>query len=182
MSRLPSRTALITGSSSGIGRATALLFATHGASIVCADLTPTARPEYATDTSPSPTHDLIRSRGGRAIFVKCDTSISADVEAAVAAAVAEYGRLDIMVNNAGISAEAAPEHGPRPVWEFEAAALPRAWAVTVRGVWAGFKFARRQMLRQEVGDGGDRGWIVNLASVKAVDGAPWICEFRAVLL
>jgi NAD(P)-dependent dehydrogenase (short-subunit alcohol dehydrogenase family) len=182
MSRLPSRVALITGSSSGIGRAIALLFASHGASIVCADLVPTARSEYATDASGSPTHELVRERGGRAVFVKCDTSVSADVEAAVDAAVAEYGRLDIMVNNAGISPEAWPSHGPRPVWECDEAVFEKTWAVNVKGVWAGVRFACRQMLKQEALEGGDRGWIVNLASIKSVDAGPWICEFSAFFL
>jgi NAD(P)-dependent dehydrogenase (short-subunit alcohol dehydrogenase family) len=183
MSRLPSRVALITGSSSGIGRAIALLFASHGASIICADLTPTSRTEYPTDASSSqPTHDLITSRGGRAIFVKCDTSVSADVEAAVGAAVAEYGRLDIMVNNAGISPESWASHGPRPVWECDEGAFEKAWAVNVKGVWAGVKFACRQMLKQEpLVEGGDRGWIVNLASIKGMDAAPWLCEFARFL-
>jgi NAD(P)-dependent dehydrogenase (short-subunit alcohol dehydrogenase family) len=179
MSRLPSRVALVTGSSSGIGRAIALLFASHGAAIVCADLTPTARAEYPTDASSAQqTHDLIAARGGRAIFVKCDTSVSADVEAAVDAAVAEYGRLDIMVNNAGISPESWASHGPRPVWECDEGAFEKAWAVNVKGVWAGVKFACRQMLKQEpLVEGGDRGWIVNLASIKAMDAAPGLCEF-----
>jgi NAD(P)-dependent dehydrogenase (short-subunit alcohol dehydrogenase family) len=179
MTRLPSRVALVTGSSSGIGRAIALLFASHGASIVCADLTPTARAEYPTDAaSAQPTHDLITARGGRAVFVKCDTSVSADVEAAVGVAVAEYGRLDIMVNNAGISPESWASHGPRPVWECDEGAFEKAWAVNVKGVWAGVKFACRQMLKQEpLVEGGDRGWIVNLASIKAMDAAPGLCEF-----
>jgi NAD(P)-dependent dehydrogenase (short-subunit alcohol dehydrogenase family) len=179
MSRLPSRVALVTGSSSGIGRAIALLFASHGASIVCADLTPTARTEYPTDASSAqPTHDLIAARGGRAVFVKCDTSVSADVEAAVDAAVAEYGRLDIMVNNAGISPEAWASHGPRPVWECDEGAFEKAWAVNVKGVWAGVKFACRQMLKQgPLVEGGDRGWIVNLASIKAMDAAPGLSAY-----
>lgn len=115
--RLHNKTAIITGASSGIGRAIALAFASEGASLVCADLHSTPRTEYATDASPaSTTVEEAQARGARAIFVKCNTTSSADMQALIQKTVKEYGRLDIMANNAGISVEAS-EHGMRPVWE-----------------------------------------------------------------
>ncbi|KNG46765.1 short-chain dehydrogenase/reductase-like protein [Stemphylium lycopersici] len=115
--RLHNKTAIITGASSGIGRAIALAFASEGASLVCADLHSTPRTEYATDASPaSTTVEEAQARGARAIFVKCNTTSSADMQALIQKTVKEYGRLDIMANNAGISVEAS-EHGMRPVWD-----------------------------------------------------------------
>jgi NAD(P)-dependent dehydrogenase (short-subunit alcohol dehydrogenase family) len=96
--RLLNRIALITGSSSGIGRATALAYSREGAKVVCADLTEgTWRENAPNDESNGPTHQRIQESGGQAIFVKCDTTDPKQVEAAVEAAVKEWGRLDIMV-------------------------------------------------------------------------------------
>ena len=175
--RLTNKIAVITGSSSGIGRATALAFASEGASLVCSDLRETARPEYATDSSPQTTTvDEARKLGAKAIFVKCDTSSTADVEALIQAAVSEYGRLDIMVNNAGISTETS-EHGPRPVWEFDEAAFQKSMDVNVRGVFLGLKYATKQMVTQEPGPSGDRGWVINVASVYGFRSAQNMCKF-----
>ena len=96
MSNMSNKVALITGASSGIGRATALAFAANGAKVVVA-----ARRE----------DDLaalvaeIESQGGAATFVKTDVSASKDVERMVAHAIGTYGRLDYAVNNAGIEGE-----------------------------------------------------------------------------
>ena len=87
------RVAIVTGSSSGVGRAIAIALGSAGASVVCSDLTPSLRPGgYETDTSP--THELI-ARTGKAIFKQTDASRPEDVEALVEAAVKEYGRLDM---------------------------------------------------------------------------------------
>ena len=97
--RLQDRIAIITGSSSGIGRQTAFLFVKEGAKVVCADLQPGTWREDAAQNGESdgPTHERITKEGGSAIFVKTDVSKPEDVEALVAAAVKEYGRLDIMI-------------------------------------------------------------------------------------
>jgi NAD(P)-dependent dehydrogenase (short-subunit alcohol dehydrogenase family) len=174
--RLASKVAIITGSSSGIGRATALAFASEGASLLLSDLTPNFRPEYPTDSLPGTTLEEAIALGARAAYHPCDTTKSADVQALVAKAVETYGRLDIMVNNAGIAVEAG-EHGNKPVWEVEESAFEKTLSVNVKGVFLGTKFASKQMVSQEPGSNGDRGWIVNLASVYGLGGGVGISEF-----
>jgi NAD(P)-dependent dehydrogenase (short-subunit alcohol dehydrogenase family) len=168
--RLQNKIAVITGASSGIGRATALAFASEGASLVCSDLHETARQEYATDTSPLTTIQAVQNLGAKAIFVKCNTTSSTEVEALIQATVKEYGRIDIMVNNAGIAMEAG-EHGSRPIWDYEGNAFDKTVDVNVKGVFWGTKYASKQMVGQEPGAGGDRGWIINLSSVYGMRGS-----------
>ena len=177
--RLTSKVAVITGSSSGIGRATALAYAAEGASLVCSDLREEARTEYRTDSSTLTTVQEAEKLGAKAIYVKCDTTSSADVEALIQKAVQEFGRVDIMVNNAGIAVESG-EHGGRPVWEYEEAAFTKTLDVNVKGVFLGVKFASRQMKEQEPGPSGDRGWIINLASVFGLGGAPGSCTLKSL--
>ncbi|KAF1940571.1 short-chain dehydrogenase/reductase-like protein [Clathrospora elynae] len=176
--RLSNKIAVITGSSSGIGRATALAFASEGASLVCSDLREEARTEYATDSSQRTTVQEATSLGAKAIFVRCDTTSSSEVEALVSKAVEEFGRVDIMVNNAGISIEAG-EHGNRPVWEYDESAFDKTLDVNIKGVFLGIKFASKQMMSQEPGPSGDRGWIVNLASVYGLGGGPGLSGYVA---
>lgn len=96
--RLASRSTVITGASSGLGRAIALAFAANGAyPIICADLRPDPRGEWGVDEATVPTHDLICRRygEGKAVFVKADATVSADVEQVVKKAVEIGGRLDV---------------------------------------------------------------------------------------
>jgi NAD(P)-dependent dehydrogenase (short-subunit alcohol dehydrogenase family) len=92
--RLFSRTALITGTSSGLGRAIALAYAREGANVICTDIAPTARATLPGDNT-EPTDKLIRQLGGAAKFVICDISEPADVRRAVMDAVDSFGRLDM---------------------------------------------------------------------------------------
>lgn len=162
--RLEGKIAIVTGASSGLGRATSLTFAREGASVVCSDLRETSR----TEAEKEPTHELIKKNGGTAIFVKCDTSKEAEVEAVVQTAVKEFGRLDIMVNNAGISIEAV--RGPQFIWELEEDLWDISMAVNGKGVMLGCKHASRVMMNQDPHPSGDRGWIVNLASIFGLVG------------
>lgn len=91
--RLQDKVAIITGSARGIGRATALAFAGQGAQVVVCDLDVTGGEQTAAD---------IRASGGRAIFVQVNVTERASVDALVSAAVARFGRIDVLVNNAGV--------------------------------------------------------------------------------
>lgn len=90
------KVALVTGAASGIGRATALKFAASGASLVLADLTEEAGEQLAQE---------IRKSGGKALFQRTDVSCMEDCEALVAAALSQFGRIDVAFNNAGIFGE-----------------------------------------------------------------------------
>lgn len=101
---LANKVAIVTGSSSGIGRAISLAYAREGARVVCADLQPTTRFEQSSDEDETrgTTHDRIIEAGGEAIFVRADVTDAEQVEELVKTAVRTWGRLDVMVNNAGI--------------------------------------------------------------------------------
>ena len=91
--KLKGKVAVITGAGSGIGRATALLFAEEGAKVVVAD--------YSVEGGQE-TVKQIKAKGGEAIFVAVDVSKAADVQKMIKTAIDRYGRLDILHNNAGI--------------------------------------------------------------------------------
>ncbi|KAL9085246.1 MAG: hypothetical protein Q9165_007680 [Trypethelium subeluteriae] len=96
MSRLERKVAIITGSSSGIGRAIATLYAKQGALVVCSDLSPTARSEIPGETQID-TDALIQKEGGEAIFVKADAGREKDMENLMEEAVKRFGRVDMSV-------------------------------------------------------------------------------------
>lgn len=96
MARLKSKVCIVTGSSSGLGRAIALTYAYEGAYIVCADLQPTARAEVESEGLVN-TDELIRQDGGQAIFVRTDMTKVEDVQNLVFRCVEEFGRLDVLV-------------------------------------------------------------------------------------
>jgi NAD(P)-dependent dehydrogenase (short-subunit alcohol dehydrogenase family) len=137
------KVALVTGASSGIGRATALAFAREGAKVVVADVTVEGGEETVAQ---------VKKAGGEAIFVKTDVSKAVEVEALVAKAVATYGRLDCAHNNAGIAGNAKTiVDDTEDNWD-------RILAINLKGVWLCMKYEIAHMLKQ----GG--GAIVNTAS------------------
>lgn len=96
--RLASRTTIVTGSSSGLGRAIALAFAANGACpIICSDLRPDSHGTWGVDEATTPTHELICARygEGKAVYVRADVTVAKDMQALVHAAVGEGGRLDV---------------------------------------------------------------------------------------
>jgi NAD(P)-dependent dehydrogenase (short-subunit alcohol dehydrogenase family) len=153
---LEGKVAVITGAGSGVGRAACLIFARHGARIVAADID-----EAAAESSAA----LIRQEGGKAIARGCDVADAAAVDALVAAAVEEFGRLDVMYNNAGITVVPKPGQGLRRFVDTEQADFDRLYGVNVGGVVNGCKAAIRQFEAQ-----GGGGVIVNTASVAGLIG------------
>lgn len=166
VNRLLNKIAIITGSASGIGRAIALLFASEGATIIVSDLQEhslLSAAEGALGTLT--TVEEIERSGGTALFVRANMAVAADVEALVDTAVQRFGRLDIMVNNAGTGEEL------RKVWEYREEQWDRIMGVNLKGVFLGTKFAAAAMVGQRgAGSQGDRGWIVNVASIWGLSG------------
>ena len=104
--RLQGKVSIVTGSSSGLGRAIALAYSREGAHVVCADLSAGARAVIEAETSAN-TDYLIRKQGGKAIFVQTDVTKAESWEALVAAAVKEFGRTDVYARcfGAGLSCQ-----------------------------------------------------------------------------
>jgi NAD(P)-dependent dehydrogenase (short-subunit alcohol dehydrogenase family) len=148
--RLDGKVSIITGGGSGMGRTAALMFAAEGAKVVVAD--------FAADAGEE-TVRLVREAGGEATFVRVDISAEADAKAMVDHAVATYGRVDVLYNNAGIMPE--EDHS---VIDTPVEAWDRVMAVNVRGVYLGCKHAIPRMLEQGSGS------IINVASFVAILG------------
>jgi glucose 1-dehydrogenase len=158
MSRLDGRVAIVTGASSGIGRAIAQRFAKEGAVVVVADVR--TEPLEGGET----TVDLITADGGRAEYQQTDVASWEQVDALVSTTVARHGALDIMVNNAAISSGT-------PLLDTNETEWHRVMDVNVTGVFFGCKRAIRQMLEQPV-RADARGRIVNISSQHGMISAP----------
>jgi NAD(P)-dependent dehydrogenase (short-subunit alcohol dehydrogenase family) len=144
---LEGKSVVITGTGSGVGRASARLFAQEGARVVCADL----HAEWNEETV-----DLVEKAGGTAVAVACDVVDPDDVTRAIATAVTSFGRLDVMFNNAGI---ASPRRGML-LEEHTDDDFDRLVTVNARGAFFGCRAAVLQFKRQ-----GRGGAIVNTASI-----------------
>ncbi|KAF4126257.1 Short-chain dehydrogenase [Geosmithia morbida] len=167
--RLENKIAVVTGSSSGLGRAIALRYAREGACVVCSDLRPAARAPDLEDSNIK-THELIRQNNGTAIFVKTDVTSATEWENLVKATVEEYGRLDILVNNAGVGLEAL--RPPAQVHTTDEDLWDKTMMINSKSVFLGCKYAIQQMLQQSPHASGDRGWIINISSIMALIGGP----------
>jgi NAD(P)-dependent dehydrogenase (short-subunit alcohol dehydrogenase family) len=142
MGRLTGKRALITGAASGIGRATALLFAREGAAVVVVDVDEAGGQAVA---------QAIRNEGGQAMFVCCDVTQAGDCRRAVQRTVDEFGGLDILFNNAGIIRRATVIGTTEEEWD-------RVMAVNVKSIFLLGKYAIPVMAQA----GG--GAIVNTSS------------------
>jgi NAD(P)-dependent dehydrogenase (short-subunit alcohol dehydrogenase family) len=152
------KVALITGAGNGIGRATALGFASRGAKVVVVD-----RDQAAGEASAG----IIRQQGGDACFIAADVTKSADVQAYVKAALDAYGTIDCFHNNAGIEGNVAPTA------EYDEEMFDRVIAVNVKGVFLGLRHVLPVMIRQ------GRGAIVNTASVAGLVASPGMPAYVA---
>ena len=149
--RLKDKVTLITGAGSGIGRETALLFASEGARVVVVDVN---------DAGGQAVAEEARGSGGEAVYVHADVSKAAEAETMIRAAEASYGRLDVLFNNAGIS---HPNDDDAVTTEEEVWDL--TMNINLKGVFLGCKYGIPALRRA----GG--GSIINTASFVAVLGA-----------
>ncbi|MGA2108853.1 MAG: SDR family oxidoreductase [Syntrophorhabdales bacterium] len=156
--RLPNKVALITGAASGIGRASAVLFAKEGAKVVVADID---------EAGGRQTVDLIAREGGSAVFVKADVTKAGDVERMIKTSVDQFGKLDILFNNAGVGTAFTPlEQVDEALWD-------RVMAINVKSIFLGCKYAAPVMKAQ----GG--GVIINTASISGVRPRPGLTVYAA---
>jgi NAD(P)-dependent dehydrogenase (short-subunit alcohol dehydrogenase family) len=156
--RLDGKPILITGAASGIGRATALAASREGANLVLADVLVESGEEIA---------KKIASEGGKALFVRCDVTKQADIDAMVKRTVEAYGKLDGAFNNAGIEGTLAPTVDyPEDVFE-------RVIQVNLIGVWRCLRAEIPVMAKQ------GKGSIVNTASVAGLVGASAFAAYDA---
>ena len=150
--------ALVTGGGNGIGRASALLFAEHGAAVVVVDNDAAAAANTAR---------LITEQGGDALDVAADVSRSDQVQAYVAAALRKHDRIDCFFNNAGIEGQVAPTA------EYDEDVFDSVMAVNVKGVFLGLRHVLPVMLKQ------GSSTVVNSASIAGLVGAPGMPAYVA---
>jgi NAD(P)-dependent dehydrogenase (short-subunit alcohol dehydrogenase family) len=148
--RLDGKVCVITGAGGGMGRVASQLFAAEGARVVVAEFNEAAGEE---------TVRLVREAGGDASFVKVDVSSEPSARAMIDHAVATFGRVDVLYNNAGVMPEA--DHS---VIDTDVATWDQVMAVNVRGVFLGCKYAIPRMVDQGAGS------IINIASFVALLG------------
>lgn len=176
--RLENKVAVVTGSSSGNGRAIAVALAAEGATVVCSDIRREPREGgYEADFNTS-TDELIVANGGKSQYVEADAGSYSSMENLVNSAVRAYGRLDVMVNNAGIFT------GLHTIVDETEEEYDRTMLVNSKSVWLGSKFAIRQMLTQEP-IGGSRGRVVNIASIGGLVGLaqePGYCAAKGAVV
>jgi NAD(P)-dependent dehydrogenase (short-subunit alcohol dehydrogenase family) len=148
--RLADKVSIITGAGSGMGRVAALRFAAEGSSVVAADYNAAAAEE---------TVRLVLAAGGKAVPATVDVSVEADAKAMVDLAIRQFGRLDVLYNNAGIMPEADHSVVDTPVEAWD-----QVMAVNVRGVYLACKYAIPRMVERHSGS------IINVSSFVAILG------------
>ncbi len=155
--RVAGKVALISGGARGIGAATARLLAREGAAVIVGDVL---------EKEGQGTEAEIAKAGGRALFVRLDVTSEEDWRNAVQATVAGYGKLDVLVNDAGISIRAGVEETSGEDWD-------RMMAVNAKGVFLGTKAAIPEMRKA----GG--GSIINVSSIMGLVGSPTSAAYTA---
>lgn len=146
--RLKDKVTLITGSGSGIGKSTALLFAKEGAVVIVNDV----HEEHGKETVQE-----IRGQGGEAMFIRSDVTDPESVKAMIAQAISAFSRIDVLFNNAGIS-------GVGALHEIEPDAWDRIMSINIKGVYLPSKYTIPHMIEQQGGS------IINMSSCIAEIG------------
>jgi len=158
--RLENKIAIITGATTGIGRATSVLFCAEGAKVVVVG----RREDEGRETV-----RLAEQTGGKAIFIKTDVSNAAEVEEMVTKAISIFGKIDILFNNAGINPEPARKsltECPEDTWD-------RVMEVNLKGVYLTSKYVIPHMVRNKGGS------IVNMGSCYGHAGVKNRCVYSA---
>lgn len=158
MNRLQSKVAILTGAALGLGRAASTRMAEEGASVAVLDMLDEEGSALATE---------LRDRGLAARFWHCDVSREAEVERVIGEVVTHFGRLDVLVNNAGVAGVSKPTH------EVTEAEWDWVQAVNVKGVFFCTKHAIPHLRRAGAGS------IVNLSSIYGLVGAPDVPPYHA---
>jgi len=149
--RLTDKVAIITGASSGIGRASAYVFAKEGAKIVVADID---------DAGGEETVATIKENGGEAIFVHTDVSKASDAENLIKTTKDKFGKIDILFNNAGVP------HKPMPIEDLPESLWDHIFSVNVKGIFLMTKYAFPVMKKA------GSGVVINLASISGFRPRP----------
>ena len=155
--RLKDKVGVVTGGGSGIGRGVSLKFAREGAKVVVADI----NLETAEETV-----KMIKEAGGEAIAVKTDVTSETDAAGMVAKAVSEYGRIDLLCNNAGTDIKGAVQDYPVETWE-------KLMDLNLKGVFLCTKAAVKEMIKQKFGR------IVNISSMAGKTGESFTSPYCA---
>ncbi|MBM3599545.1 MAG: glucose 1-dehydrogenase [Alphaproteobacteria bacterium] len=156
--RLKDKVAIVTGGGSGFGEGIARRYAEEGAKVVVCDINTVNGKKVA---------DILTQGGAQSTFVKCDVAVDAEVKALVDAAVEKYGRLDIMVNNAGVT------HRNKPMLEVTEKEVDWIFAVNVKSIFLAARHCVPVMRRQ----GG--GCIINTASTAGLRPRPGLAVYNS---
>jgi 3-oxoacyl-[acyl-carrier protein] reductase len=163
LGRLQGKVAIITGANSGIGRATARLFAREGAKVVCCDIQETSTPRI---------DRLIEQEGGQAVFLQVDVTLQADCDRMISTALERFGDLDILFNNAGGGVRKKIHEFTDEEWNF-------VMNLNLNAVFRGVRAAIPHFLKK------GRGNIVNTAStfgLLASEQYPAYCATKAAVV
>lgn len=152
MTRFSGRTAIVTGSASGIGRGIALKLGREGANVVVADLSPEP------NTGGTPTHQKIQEEGGEAVFMETDVTDEESVQDLVYRTAEKYGQIDILVNNAGVHHSASVSEETEAGWN-------QVIGVNLNGTFLCSKHVLQHMESEEIS-----GDIVNIGSIAGLVG------------
>lgn len=155
--RLKGKVAIVTGGAQGIGEAISVGLAREGAMIVIADVSEGPGQKLA---------EQIKNGGGSALFVRTDVRRKSDVDALVQKTVAEYGHLDILVNDAAILETSPVEEVTEEMWD-------KQLAVNVKGVFFCSQAAAKIMIKQKSGK------IINISSIAAIGAQPGLCVYSS---
>jgi len=159
--RLDGKVAIVTGASSGIGRSIAMRFAEEGAKVTVADIREDPR------EGGKPTHELIQEKDGEAMFMETDVSSKEDVQKMFYQTAEEFGKIDIVVNNAGVFFQDKVEDLEEDEWD-------KVINIDLKGVYLCTKEAVEHMVKEDI-----EGSIINISSIAGLLGYQGAAAYSA---